>query len=124
MQALTRRRWAVLGVLVLGLGAAGVTGACGSNESGPLDSCPTPPDTPTDTPTACPAPIEEPCLRYHIPLDGNPSTDVALRSKYIAAFGTPCYMSEAATFDCFFFTNNNPPADEVKRLNNAPPYTP
>ena len=41
-------------------------------------------------------------MRYHIPLVGNPSTDVALRSKYIAAFGTACYMSEFDTFDCFY----------------------
>ncbi|WP_284720640.1 hypothetical protein [Polyangium sorediatum] len=33
---------------------------------------------------------------------GNPSTDVALRSKYIAAFGSACYVSEANTFDCFY----------------------
>jgi hypothetical protein len=57
----------------------------------------------TDTPQEeCPATIEEPCMRYHIPLDGNPSTDVALRSKYIAAFGDACYMSEVDTFGCFY----------------------
>lgn len=41
-------------------------------------------------------------MRYRIPLVGNPSTDVALRDKYIAAFGAACYMSEASTFDCFY----------------------
>jgi hypothetical protein len=41
-------------------------------------------------------------MRYRIPLFGNPSIDVALRNKYIAAFGTACYMSEANTFDCFY----------------------
>ncbi len=43
-------------------------------------------------------------MRYHIPLVGNPSTDVALRNKYIAAFGSACYMSAAdtPTFDCFY----------------------
>jgi len=53
-------------------------------------------------PTECPASVEEPCMRYHIPLAGNPSTDVALRNKYIAAFGSACYMSEVNTFDCFY----------------------
>src|SRR4051812_11406444 len=85
-RAMTRPRSAILGVLVLGLVGTEMMGACAPNEPAPTGSCPTPPDTPADTPTACPAPIEEPCLRYHIPLDGNPSTDVALRNKYIAAF--------------------------------------
>ena len=98
---MTRRRSAILGVLVLGFGAAGMTGACGpsgSSESG----CPAPDPIPTDMATECPAPMEEPCMRYRIPLVGNPSTDMALRNKYIAAFGTACYMSEANTFDCFY----------------------
>jgi len=56
----------------------------------------------TDTSPACSTAIEDPCMRYHIPLDGNPSTDVALRNKYIAAFGSACYMSEVDTFDCFY----------------------
>jgi len=105
---------AMLCVLVLGLGGAEMMGACGSIEPGPPGSCPAPPDTPTETETACPAPIEEPCLRYHIPLDGNPSTDVALRSKYIAAFGTACYMSEGGTFDCFYEKWQAACADAVK----------
>jgi hypothetical protein len=88
----------MLGVLIWGFVGAGMTGACGSNEPGPLDPGVTPPDTPTE----CPAPIEKPCMRYRIPLFGNPSIDVALRNKYIAAFGTACYMSEANTFDCFY----------------------
>jgi hypothetical protein len=58
--------------------------------------------TTTDTPMECSASVEEPCMRYHIPLDGNPSFDVALRNKYIAAFGSACYMSEVSTFDCFY----------------------
>ena len=104
----------MLCVLVLGLVGAEMMGACGSSELGPPGSCPTPPDTPADTPTACPAPIEEPCMRYHIPLDENPSTDVALRSKYIAAFGTACYMSEFDTFDCFYKEWQAACADAVK----------
>jgi len=50
----------------------------------------------------------------HIPLVGNPSTDVALRSKYIAAFGTACYMSELETFDCFYQKWQAACADAVK----------
>jgi hypothetical protein len=53
-------------------------------------------------------------MRYHIPLDGNPSTDVALRSKYIAAFGSACYMSEFDTFDCFYQKWQAACADAVK----------
>jgi hypothetical protein len=53
-------------------------------------------------------------MRYHIPLVGNPSTDVALRSKYIAAFGSACYMSEFDTFDCFYLKWQAACADAVK----------
>ena len=53
-------------------------------------------------------------MRYHLPLDGNPSTDVALRSKYIAAFGTACYISEGGTFDCFYEKWQAACADAVK----------
>lgn len=100
----------MLGVLLLGFGGAGITGACGSIDSGPLGSGVTPPDTPTE----CPAQIEEPCMRYRIPLAGNPSTDLALRGKYIAAFGTACYMSEIDTFDCFYKPWKAACADAVK----------
>jgi hypothetical protein len=91
-----------------------MTGACGA----PTESaCPaadvTPPDTDT-TADACPAQVEKPCMRYRIPLDGNPSTDVALRDKYIAAFGDACYMSEANTFDCFYKKWQDACADAVK----------
>jgi hypothetical protein len=101
MHFVTRRHWAMLGVLVMGFVGATMTGACAMV----IDpGCPaadeTPPDT--DTATECPAQVEKPCMRYRIPLDGNPSTDVALRDKYIAAFGTACYMSEVNTFDCFY----------------------
>jgi hypothetical protein len=53
-------------------------------------------------------------MRYHIPLDGNPSTDVALRNKYIAAFGSACYLSVVNTFDCFYKTWQAACADAVK----------
>jgi hypothetical protein len=92
----------MLGVLMLGFGWAGMTGACTQSEPAPVNSCDTPPDTPTDTPTTCPAPVEEPCMRYRIPLVNNPSFDVELRNKYIAAFGDACYISVVHTFDCFY----------------------
>jgi hypothetical protein len=53
-------------------------------------------------------------MRYHIPLDGNPSFDVALRNKYIAAFGSACYVSEVGTFDCFYQKWQAACADAVK----------
>lgn len=100
----------MLGVLVLGFGGAWMTGACGSSESG----CPAPDLTPPDTSTECPAPMEEPCMRYRIPLLGNPHLDIALRDKYIGAFGTACYLSEANTFDCFYEKWQAACADAVK----------
>lgn len=111
MHVMTRRRSAMLGVL-LGLVGATMTVACGTpGESGCPAADETPPDT--DTPVECPAPVETPCMRYRIPLDGNPSTDVALRDKYIAAFGDACYMSEANTFDCFYKKWQDACADAV-----------
>jgi hypothetical protein len=110
MQARTRRRSAILGILVVGFGGAWMMGACASKELGPLGSGVTPPDTPTE----CPAAIEEPCMRYRIPLVGNPNMDIALRTKYIAAFGTACYMSEVDTFDCFYKPWKAACADAVK----------
>jgi hypothetical protein len=53
-------------------------------------------------------------MRYHIPLDGNPSFDVALRNKYIAAFGSACYVSEVGTFDCFYQKSQDACDDAVK----------
>ncbi|MDC3959246.1 hypothetical protein [Polyangium jinanense] len=58
--------------------------------------------------------MPKPCMLYRIPLVGNPSTDVALRSKYIAAFGSACYMSVADTFDCFYQEWEDACADAVK----------
>jgi len=58
--------------------------------------------------------MPDPCMRYRIPLVGNPSTDVALRAKYIAAFGSACYMSAANTFDCFYQDWKAACADAVK----------
>jgi hypothetical protein len=112
MPAMTRCRSAMLGLLVLGFGGATMTGACGPSGSGLGGSGGGPPNP--DQPTECPAPVEVPCMRYRIPLDGNPSTDVALRDKYIAAFGSACYTSEANTFDCFYQKWEAACADAVK----------
>jgi hypothetical protein len=113
MHVMTRRRRAMLGVLVMGFVGAAMTSACGApGESACSAEDVTPPDT--ETATECPATVEKPCMRYRIPLDGNPSADVALRDKYITAFGTACYMSEANTFDCFYKTWKAACADAVK----------
>jgi hypothetical protein len=53
-------------------------------------------------------------MRYRIPLLGNPDMDVALRNKYIGAFGTACYISEVNTFDCFYKEWQAACADAVK----------
>ena len=111
-------------MLVWGLGGAGMAGACGSNEPGPPGSGVTPPETPTDTPTPCSESMDDSCMRYHIPLVGNPSSDVALRNKYIAAFGSACYMSEVTTFDCFYQKWQSACADAVKiaEVSGIAPY--
>ncbi|NUQ78052.1 MAG: hypothetical protein HUU21_31345, partial [Polyangiaceae bacterium] len=85
----------MLGVLVLGFGGAAMTAACVVGELGapgePAVTLPVaPPEcaapnedvTPPETSTECPATVETPCMRYRIPLFGNPSIDVALRNKY------------------------------------------
>jgi hypothetical protein len=114
MQAMTRRRSAMLGVLVLGFAGAATTGACGASDEPSEPGCPAPSVEPPDTPAGCAAPMDDPCMRYHIPLVGNPSLDVALRNKYIAAFGSACYMSVVNTFDCFYKELQAACADAVK----------
>ena len=92
------------------------TGGAATTVSSTGTGCPAPDPTPPDTSTACPAPVEDPCMRYHIPLDGNPSFDVPLRNKYIAAFGSACYMSDSdpSTFNCFYKMWQAACADAVK----------
>ena len=53
-------------------------------------------------------------MRYHTLLVGNPSFDVALRNKYIAAFGDACYMSEAGSFGCFYKKSQDACDDAAK----------
>ncbi len=118
MHLMTKRHSATLGILTLAFAGAWMTGACGSNDAGPVNACDTPSNTPSDTPTAtptnCSTQMVEPCMRYRIPLVGNPSFDVALRNKYIAAFGSACYMSFVNTFDCFYEKWEDACADAVK----------
>lgn len=112
----------MLGVLLLGFGGAGMTGACGS----PLDSCPTPPDIPADTSTECAAAMPEPCMRYRIPLLGDPNMNLALRQSYIDAFGSACYVSDAdnPTFNCFYKKWEDACAEAVKigKVSGNAPY--
>ena len=111
-------------MLMWGLGGAGMAGSCGSNEPGPPGPGVTQPETPTDTPTPCSESMDDSFMRYHIPLVGNPSSDVALRNKYIAAFGSACYMSEVTTFDCFYQKWQSACADAVKiaEVSGIAPY--
>ncbi|MFT3768443.1 MAG: hypothetical protein QM820_23590 [Minicystis sp.] len=97
---------AVTGTLLFGMIACGGGPTPGTADAGGAQN--------TDTPTECSASLEEPCMRYHLPLAGNPSTDVALRDKYTAAFGSACYMSEGSTFDCFYQKWQAACADAVK----------
>lgn len=95
-------RFGLLGLLLFGFGGAWLVGGCdsGSLPLPPLDL--KPPVPMTDTPQECPDTIEDPCNRWYIPLLGNPSDKLDLRNKYITAFGSPCYMSETNTFNCFY----------------------
>ncbi len=45
-----------------------------------------------------------PCMRYYLPLLGNPHQNEALAAKYKAAFGDACYKSDVPTptFSCFY----------------------
>jgi hypothetical protein len=106
----------MLGVLVLGFGAAWMMGACDGASFPPLDLKPS--DTSTETPEQCPDTLEVPCRRYRIPLLGNPHMDVALRSKYAAAFGSPYYLSVANSFDCFYQEKEakGKACDDAKRI--------
>ena len=125
VHAMGRRRSTLLGVLALGFAGTAMTAACSPGGSGSSASgCPAPDFSLPETPTQCPAPEEVPCMRYHIPLDGSPSTDVALRNKYIAAFGSACYMSEANTFGCFYKKWQDACADAVRmaEVYGAAPY--
>ena len=122
VQAMRRRRSAILGVLLFGFGGAGMTGACGPSTPGTSASASS---GGTSSPAAqCSENNEVPCMRYHIPLDGSPSTDVALQRKYIAAFGDACYISVANTFDCFYRKWQDACADAVKiaEVYGAAPY--
>lgn len=117
----------MLCVLLVGFVGAGMTGACGASE--PSDSgCPAPGvDAPAEQPTDCAEPMPGACMLYRIPLIGSPSTDVALRAKYIAAFGSACYVSDSVdnpTFGCFYKTWQNACADAVNiaKVFGADPY--
>lgn len=101
----------VLGMLVLRSGLAWTTGAC-TGEIGALHStgstatsssgCSVPAaDPPAEPPSDCSMPAEKPCMLYRIQLDGN-VMDPVVRAKYMAKFGSACYVSEANTFDCFY----------------------
>lgn len=65
-------------------------------------------------------------MRYRIELAPDPNTNLALRAKYVAAFGSACYLSEANTFDCFYRTWKKACEDAVKigTVSGNAPYDP
>ena len=122
-----------LGLLVLGFGGAWLLSACRSNEpseAGSLGPGADPPGPLAEAPLAIknkfpggqndrglkahvppPEPLDcsgvakvTPCMRYYLPLLGNPSTDLPLQKSYKNAFGDACYNSADATptFNCFY----------------------
>jgi hypothetical protein len=117
----------MLGLLLFGFVAAAMTGACGSSDPEPLESCTTPPDTPTeDTPAECAEPMPGACMLYRIPLLGDPNMNLALRQSYIDAFGSACYVPDAVnpTFNCFYKKWEDACADAVKigKVSGNAPY--
>lgn len=84
------------------------TGGAGTGGTGTAQDAGTPPAA------ECPAEIEQPCMRYHIELVGDPNTHLDVRAKYIAAFGDACYVAETGTFDCFYQKWQDACADAAK----------
>lgn len=100
MQTVSLHHSVIFGFLVMGFGGAWLVGGCDSSAQLPPGI--TPPNTQTNTPEECSDTLEVPCNRWYIPLLGNPVPNLELRNKYIAAFGSPCYLSETNTFNCFY----------------------
>jgi hypothetical protein len=129
--AMKARRLVNLSALFFGFSAVIAVGACagGGEPEGlpspsltgrtpePVGRIPIPPAPPSDMATECAAEVEKPCMRYLIPLVGNPTMDPALRTAYSIAFGSACYMSDEdpSTFNCFYKTIKKACAD-AKRI--------
>ena len=95
----------MLGVLVLGFAGTWMTGACGSDETTSGSSTPgICPLAGACEPAECAATIEQPCKRFMIQLQGDPSGDIDARRRYKKEFGSSCYMSadSPSTFNCFY----------------------
>lgn len=105
MKTGTKRRWAILGGLIVSFFAVSMAGACAP---APIDaSCQTTAeDTPHEAPsTACAEPPATGCKRFFLPLLGNPSMNPELAAKYRAAFGlAACYVPADANapFNCWY----------------------
>lgn len=96
MQSRTRL---VLGVVSLALVPGVTVVIAGPGEPGPENQT----DPSYEPDPICTLALDEQCMRYKLPLFGNPSFDADLRQKYIDAFGDEhCYMSYVNTFDCFY----------------------
>ncbi|MBK9266376.1 MAG: hypothetical protein IPM54_42145 [Polyangiaceae bacterium] len=123
---MTRRRAAMLGVLVLGFVGVGMAGACAPSEPGSVGPGVDPPEPLGESalavkgtfppneraslgssppiprePLECSDMFIQQCKRYRIQLLGD-TMNPALRAKYKAAFGSACYVSVSNTFDCFY----------------------
>lgn len=115
--------------VLAGFGAAMIVSACaGGGETEPpkpklttripepigrVPSPPSPPTSPSNPTAECAVEVENPCMRYLIPLVGNPTTDPKLQAAYSNAFGSACYMSDEdpSTFNCFYKTIKKACAD-------------
>lgn len=125
MQTIAKRRFGMVGLWLFGFGGAWLVGGCDSSAQLPPGI--TPPNTQTNTPEECADTLEVPCNRWYIPLLGNPISNLELRNKYIAAFGSPCYLSETNTFNCFYQekevkTKACNDAKLIAELSGAAPY--
>ena len=95
----------MLGVLVLGFAGTWMTGACGSDETTSGSSTPgICPLAGACEPAECAATVEQPCKKYKIELQGDPTNDIDARRRYKNKFGSACYMSAdtTSTFNCFY----------------------
>jgi hypothetical protein len=102
MQKRVVKRSDMLREIALGFVGAIIVAACSAPPVGSECSVSMAEPPPVEEPAgSCVMPADEPCMRYRIQLDGD-VTDPVIRAKYIAKFGSACYVSEANTFDCFY----------------------
>lgn len=109
MEAMKIKHPMMVGMLLIGFGGVFLNGACGGDTTCPAPTVVPPVEEPA---TDCAMPADKSCMRYRIQLDGD-VMDPVVRAKYIAWFGSACYVSEANTFDCFYKDPQKACADGV-----------